>query len=36
MTDAKNTPAKPQPEGRDAYKAFRGITTRWMDNGVYL
>ena len=30
-----NTPAKPQAEGRDAYKAFREITTRWMDNDVY-
>ena len=30
-----NTPAKPQAEGRDAYKAFRAITTRWMDNDVY-
>ncbi len=28
-------PAKPQPEGRDAFKAFRPITTRWMDNDVY-
>lgn len=27
--------AKPQPEGRDAYQAFRPITTRWMDNDVY-
>ena len=30
-----NTPAKPQAEGRDAYKAFREITTRRMDNDVY-
>ena len=30
-----NAPVKPQPEGRDAYKAFRAITTRWMDNDVY-
>jgi acyl-CoA thioester hydrolase len=30
-----NTPAKPQPESREAYKAFRVITTRWMDNDVY-
>jgi acyl-CoA thioester hydrolase len=29
------TPAKPQPEGRAGYKAFRTITTRWMDNDVY-
>ena len=26
---------KPEPEGRHAYKAFRSITTRWMDNDVY-
>ena len=30
-----NPSAKPQPEGREAYKAFRSITTRWMDNDVY-
>jgi len=30
-----NAVAKPQAEGRDAYKAFRPITTRWMDNDVY-
>lgn len=30
-----NALAKPQPEGRDAYRAFRPITTRWMDNDVY-
>lgn len=30
------TPApKPQPEQRSAYKAFRSITTRWMDNDAY-
>ena len=27
--------AKPQPEGRDGYKAFRTIPTRWMDNDAY-
>jgi acyl-CoA thioester hydrolase len=27
--------AKPQPEPRDAYRAFRPITTRWMDNDAY-
>jgi acyl-CoA thioester hydrolase len=27
--------AKPQPEPRSAYKALRGITTRWMDNDAY-
>ena len=26
---------KPHPETRDAYKAFRTITTRWMDNDAY-
>jgi acyl-CoA thioester hydrolase len=26
---------KPRPEGRDRYKAFRTITTRWMDNDAY-
>lgn len=26
---------KPQPEPRQAYKAFRPITTRWMDNDAY-
>jgi acyl-CoA thioester hydrolase len=29
------TTAKPQPEARSAYKAFRPITTRWMDNDAY-
>jgi len=27
--------SKPQPEGRDGYRAFRPITTRWMDNDAY-
>lgn len=27
--------AKPQPEPRSAYKAFRTIGTRWMDNDAY-
>ena len=26
---------KPQPEPRSAYKVFRTITTRWMDNDAY-
>lgn len=30
-----DTPPKPQPEPRSAYKAFQTITTRWMDNDVY-
>ena len=29
------TEAKPQPEPRGAYKAFRTISTRWMDNDAY-
>ncbi|HEX2546259.1 MAG TPA: thioesterase family protein [Ramlibacter sp.] len=28
-------PPKPQPEGRAGYKAFRTISTRWMDNDAY-
>jgi acyl-CoA thioester hydrolase len=28
-------PPKPQPETRAGYKAFRTITTRWMDNDAY-
>lgn len=27
--------AKPQPEPRSNYKAFRSISTRWMDNDAY-
>ncbi|HEY8356054.1 MAG TPA: thioesterase family protein, partial [Ramlibacter sp.] len=27
--------AKPQPEARSAYRAFRAISTRWMDNDAY-
>lgn len=29
------TPDRPFPESRSAYRAFRTITTRWMDNDVY-
>ena len=29
------TPTKPQPEPRSAYRAFRTIGTRWMDNDAY-
>jgi acyl-CoA thioester hydrolase len=29
------TTDKPQPEPRSAYKVFRPISTRWMDNDVY-
>jgi len=28
-------PPKPQPEPRTAYKSFRTISTRWMDNDAY-
>jgi acyl-CoA thioester hydrolase len=28
-------PAKPQPEPRSAYRTFRTISTRWMDNDAY-
>ena len=27
--------ARPQPQPRSAYKAFRAVPTRWMDNDVY-
>ena len=27
--------ARPQPEPRGAYKAFRSIATRWSDNDLY-
>ena len=30
-----NTPARPQAQPREAYRAFRTITTRWMDNDQY-
>jgi acyl-CoA thioester hydrolase len=30
-----STRPKPQPEPRSAYKAFRTISTRWMDNDAY-
>mgnify|MGYP006287163881 CR=1 FL=1 len=30
-----NAQSKPQPHRREAYKAFRSIGTRWMDNDVY-
>lgn len=28
-------PERPQPEPRSAYKVFRSISTRWMDNDAY-
>jgi acyl-CoA thioester hydrolase len=33
MNDSQ--PSKPQPEPRSGYRAFRTITTRWMDNDAY-
>ena len=30
-----NSNARPQPEPRASYRAFRPITTRWMDNDQY-
>jgi acyl-CoA thioester hydrolase len=27
--------SRPQPSHREGYRAFRTITTRWMDNDVY-
>ena len=30
-----NPPVRPQPEPRSAYKHFRSITTRWLDNDAY-
>lgn len=32
---AASAPARPAPQPRDAYRVFRPITTRWMDNDVY-
>ena len=29
------TPTRPQAEHRSAYKVFRQISTRWMDNDAY-
>ena len=34
--NATATPSvKPQADARNSYKAFRAISTRWMDNDVY-
>ena len=33
--NAPAKPARPAPESRDGYRAFRTITTRWMDNDIY-
>ena len=36
MSDSPAAPTpKPQPEPRSAYKVFRTIGTRWMDNDAY-
>ena len=37
MTAAAHKPDAPRrtPETRDAYRVFRAITTRWMDNDIY-
>jgi acyl-CoA thioester hydrolase len=38
MSDQKSNSAlndKAQPESRSAYRVFRPISTRWMDNDVY-
>jgi acyl-CoA thioester hydrolase len=32
---SQTTSAKPQPEPRSAYRVFRTIGTRWMDNDAY-
>ncbi len=32
---SENKSGKPQAEDRSAYKVFRSIGTRWMDNDVY-
>lgn len=31
----RSTPERPQAAPRDAYKVFRTISTRWMDNDAY-
>ena len=36
MSDnAPDPSARPRPQPRSAYRAFRSITTRWMDNDAY-
>jgi acyl-CoA thioester hydrolase len=34
QSSAMNTP-RPQPDGREAYRHFAPIATRWMDNDAY-
>lgn len=33
--DSNSAAARPQPQERGAYQAFKTITTRWSDNDVY-
>ena len=33
--DSASSPSRPQPEARGAYRLFRPIGTRWMDNDTY-
>lgn len=33
--DVNPPDAKPQPLGREGFRAFRTLTTRWMDNDLY-
>lgn len=33
--DPAASPARPRPQSRESYRAFRPIATRWMDNDVY-
>ena len=35
MSESPAANARPRPEPRSAYKAFRTISTRWMDNDAY-
>jgi len=35
LEPSNQTAARPVPEPRSAYQAFRSITTRWADNDVY-
>jgi len=35
MTNVPSVTSRPQAEPRSAYRVFRPITTRWMDNDAY-
>jgi acyl-CoA thioester hydrolase len=35
MRAMSDTPHRPQPQPREAYRHFSTISTRWMDNDVY-